>query len=190
MEVREARAFVVQRDSVAAEIGRNRVLDLVAGRELRMRGSVIAAAAHLSADQPFVQIARGPALAAARDKVIGQRIAFADTGFTLLDKGLPLSQVTLPPGADTVLEIVGVAISGAGTYHAFTRDDATIWGQAVSVASTLSSLTDLISPLVPALKPYQPAVQGIGLILKVIKSGSELMKAEGDYRVVQLKVGA
>ena len=134
-------------------------------------------------------IANGAALVVARDKLIGQRIAFANAGFTMIDKGLPLSGLSLPAGTDTVCEIVGVAISGADTYHAFTREDASVWNQALSVANTMSSLTELLSPLVPALKPYEPALKGVGLILKVIKSGNELVKAENEYRVVQVKVG-
>ena len=139
-------------------------------------------------DQEFVSVANGLAATVARDKVIGKRIAFANAGVTMLDKGLPVSGLSLPAGTETVLEIVGVAISGADTYHAFTRDDATVWDQALAVANAMSSVTDLLSPLFPVLKPYEPAIQGVGLILKVVKSGTELVKAEDDYCVVQMRV--
>lgn len=56
--------------------------------------------------------------------------------------------------------------------------------QSLSLAHTLSSLTKVLSPLVPALQPYEPAIEGIGLILKSVKTGGALVRAENEYRVI------
>jgi hypothetical protein len=184
-------AYIPAANSLAARIGQDPALDLVAGKDLKIQPpSGAARSITLGGDRAFVPVTTGPALAAARDKVIGQRIAFANAGFSMIDKGLPLTGVTLPTGTHAVFEIVGVVISGADTYHAFTRQDASPWEQALSVANTVSSLTDLVAPLVPALKHYQPALQGVELILKAVRTGTEAMKASSDYRVLQMKVSA
>ncbi len=190
MKVQTVHFYVPTANSLAAKIGQDPSVDLVAGRDLKIpSGSRPPRSVAPSPGQTFVPITSGAALAVAKDKVIGKRIAFANAGFTMIDKGLPLTGLAVPEGTQTVFEIVGVTISGADTYHAFAREDASPWDQALSVANTVSSLTDLLLPLVPALKPYQPALQGVGLILKVVRSGTEAMKAESEYRVVQMQIG-
>jgi hypothetical protein len=189
MKIQSARAFTPSPRSLAAKIGRNPSIDFVVGRDL----ATVGAAPPLSAfprrrGQTFVPVKDGAAAAVARDTLMGQRLAFAAAGLELIEGKLPLTGLGLPPETDTVFEIVGVAISGAETYHAFARADASVWDQALSVAQTMSGLADLLSPLFPALKPYQPALQGVQLVLKVVKVGTEWRKGESEYRVLQIRV--
>ncbi|HUK32753.1 MAG TPA: hypothetical protein VLV86_02515 [Vicinamibacterales bacterium] len=191
MKISVAHAYIPAANSLAVKIGQDPAVDLVAGVDLKTPlGSGSSRLDTNGGGQAFVPVTSGPALAAARDNVIGKRLAFANASFTMVDQGLPLTGLALPAGTHTVFEVVGVVISGADTYHAFTREDASRWDQALSVANTVSSLTDLLAPLVPALQHYQPALKGVELVLKVVRSGNEEMKAENDYRVVQMKVGA
>jgi hypothetical protein len=175
--------------SLAMTVAKDPALDLVTRDEgSAAPGSSVARTT--PSGEAFVPATSGPAIAAIRDQVIGKRIAFANAGVSLLDKGLPQTGLALPAGTHTMFEVVGVVISAADTYHAFTRHDASRWDQALSVANTVSSLTDLLVPVVPVLQHYQPALQGVELVLKAVKTGNEALKSEHAYRVVQLKVDA
>ncbi len=187
MVVQECRAFVPAKRSLSTTIAKDSALDLVVGRDLglpfdsnRMRSLPA------STREAFAPVTGGPVHALVRDKVIGQRLAFANSGLAVLDKTLPLTGMSLPDGADTVFEIVGLAISSADTYHELTRSDRSYVHQSLSMANTLSSLTRVLSPMIPALQSYQPAIEGIGLILKCVKAGSELAKTEDEYRLLQV----
>jgi hypothetical protein len=187
MIVQTCQAYVPAKRSLAVAIAKDPSIDLVAGRDLGLpsdgdgTGSLPSSAGHA-----FAPVTSGPLLALARDKVIGQRIAFANTGLAMLDKTLPLTGLNLPVGTDAVFEIVGVALSTVDTYHEFTRQDRSYLHQGLSLANTMSSLTKALSPVIPALQPYQGAIEGIGLILKLVKTGGELVRGEDEYRVLQL----
>jgi hypothetical protein len=118
------------------------------------------------------------------DKLIGKQITLAELGIDITQQGLDVAGVALPDGANTAFEVAGLVVATAATYHAFTRDDCSIWDQAICSLKTLSILGDLVAPAVPPLAQYQPALKLVSLILKGVKTTDEIIeirfKAEGD----------
>jgi len=195
MQIRAAQAYIPKPKSLAVKIAKDPSIDLVVGRDLMVQAGSVALRSAKLGRQPFVDITKDPEWIAARDAVIGQRFALANAGLELIDKGLPLTGLKLPPGTDIVLEVVAVAISGAETYHAFTSAEASTVDRVVVIVNTISGATELLARLVPVLKPYESALQGVNLIMEVVSAAKESTKAESKYRVapryrvVQMKVG-
>jgi hypothetical protein len=189
MQIQAAQAYIPKPRSLAVKIGEDPSIDFVVGRDLMAQAGSIALPSATMGRQPFVPITKDPEWIAARDTIIGQRFALANASLELIDKGLPLTGLRLPSGTDIVLEVVGVAISGAETYHAFTSDQASTVDRVLVAVNTASGVTELLARMVPVLKPYESALQGVTLIMKVVSAAKESTKAESKYRVLRMKVG-
>jgi hypothetical protein len=176
MIVTSCQAFVPRRNSLPHAVAADPNVGIVVGGEAAVPSTLLQEAAIQAGGGKLLPLKPEAIGKANYDKLIGKQITLAELGIELTDQALTAASIKLPDGAGTAFEVAGLIVSTAATYHAFTREDATVWDQAICSVKTLSILGDLIAPAVPQLAQCQPALKLVSLLLKGVKTTDEIIE--------------
>lgn len=177
MIVTAAKAYIPPRNSLPRAIATDPSVGIAVSEDPAVPGALVQGPAIPAGGAarfvPLKPLAIG---AGTYDELIGKQITLAELGIEIGQQGLGMAGVKLPDGANTAFEVAGLCVSTAATVHAFTRDNACAWDQAVCSLNTLSILGKLIAPAVPQLAQYQPALEFVSLMLKGVKTADEIIE--------------
>ena len=107
-----------------------------------------------------------PSQLAQRDD-IGKQIKIADLGISGFRKALDASNVDLSQRADSSLSAASVVLSGMTLYQRLTKDEPDPISIAISATDTVSTLADLLTPIVPVLSSYKSHFKTVSILLEL-----------------------
>lgn len=137
--------------------------------------------------------AQQAALDGQRDKLLGARLKVADLGVGSVESLASTAGWTMPGGAETALDVVGVVTAGTGLWQKMTDDDPDVLDVAISTGKMVGRVADLLAPMVPFLHQHQDIIKTTTLILSGADAVRDLVDAnrsevEANQRLVALTV--